>query len=211
MAMQVLTTYRAHDVCHDLESAVWLLLCTVLSHTLQVMEGNEDSEPEECERYKLYLETFDATTERGSFDKKNTFVTNPIEWEGKGNKPLTLLIRQLCDLVYKQNCNPRREKQIPLTYKSVLSTFNQALALPGWPENDAALPLHFPAMATAPVRKKRAREDDNFDSDDDAEVQQRASKRPLVGPSPLRNEVAGTPVPQGSNDWLDKLPSQCFS
>lgn len=120
MAMQVLTTYRAHDVCHDLESAVWLLLCTVLSHTLQVMEGNEDSEPEECERYKLYLETFDATTERGSFDKKNTFVTNPIEWEGKGNKPLTLLIRQLCDLVYKQNCNPRREKQIPLTYKNVL-------------------------------------------------------------------------------------------
>ena len=42
MAIEVLNTYVAHDVRHDLESAVWLLVCMVLRHTIQVMPNKHD-------------------------------------------------------------------------------------------------------------------------------------------------------------------------
>lgn len=38
MALQAPATYHIHDICQDLGSAVWLLLYTVLQHTLQVTE-----------------------------------------------------------------------------------------------------------------------------------------------------------------------------
>ena len=38
MALQAPATYHIHDICQDLGSAVWLLLYTVLHHTLQVTE-----------------------------------------------------------------------------------------------------------------------------------------------------------------------------
>ena len=72
MAAEVLATYVAHDARHDLESAIWLLLCMVLRHTLQVRPTDQG----EFERYELYLRCFDATTESDSFDKKNSFLTN---------------------------------------------------------------------------------------------------------------------------------------
>ena len=59
MAIEVLKTYVAHDICHDLESAIWLLLCMVLRHTLQT-----DADKRVyigVNRYSLYLQRFSST------------------------------------------------------------------------------------------------------------------------------------------------------
>ena len=194
MAMQVLRTYRAHDVSHDLESAVWLLLCTVLRHTLQITQGNDDDEPLKWERYDAYRCLFaECTTEAASYDKKISFVSRPLEWEVKDNEPLTALIRSLQILVKKQNRHPEMGdgNPIPLTYRSVLTEFNRALASQGWPENDAALPftLTHDCDSSESQGKKRDREDDETELDNDASssLPRREAKRPMVGPSPLRN------------------------
>lgn len=222
MAIQVLDTFRAHDARHDLESAVWLLLCTVLRHTLQVTEdqdgtededsgtededGTEDEggEPEEYERYELYRRYFDTTTETASVDKKNWFVTNPMKWAVKGNQPLTTLIRELRKLVFKQNRDPEWGPPVSMTYKSVLTQFNRALTSSGWPENDAALPftLTHDNNSSESRGQKRVRDDAELDTPDeggdgvdamDNSLLQRAAKRPQVGPSPLRNEIEANP------------------
>ena len=207
MAAEVLITYVAHDAHHDLESAVWLLLCTVLRHTLQIYSGTG----KECERYSLYLANFDATAERSSCAKKILFLNNAIEWEVKDNKPLTKLITDLWVLTYKQNQNPvLNGPRIPLTYKSVLTAFNRALASSDWPVSDAALPFTLPrdGNSSGNKGKKRVREDEVEENDegDDAAAStgsshaQRAAKRPMVGPSPLRNEVGGNPFDEDSDD-----------
>lgn len=209
MAMQVLMTYRAHDVCHDLESAVWLLLCMVLRHTRQVTEvdpEDPDSEPQEFERYGWYRRYFSATTEASSADMKNTFLTFAMGWEVKDNKPLTALINRLKILVRKQvrQAEAGDGDPVPLTYGSVLTEFNLALTSPGWPENDAALPftLTRDGDSSESQGKKRGREDDEADSVNDASssLPQREAKRPMVGPSPLRNQVGGDPLQEDSDN-----------
>lgn len=178
MAAEVLHTYAAHDVCHDLESAVWLLLCMVLRHTLQVTASQ--SHRYEYERYYLYLRCFDADTEWGSFIKKNSFMYDRIRWEVKGNKPLTKLIRDLRDLVYKQNWDPTEKQRIPMTYKSVLSTINSALASTDWPIDDAALPFMAPLEGDSSIARVYKRDREDSDSPD-------SDARDAVGRSPLQS------------------------
>ncbi|EPS97260.1 hypothetical protein FOMPIDRAFT_1052477 [Fomitopsis schrenkii] len=206
MAAEVLEKWVAHDVRHDLESAVWLLLCMVLRHTLQVTAGEADKG---IERYVLYLKYFDATTEVDSLKSKNLFMNCSLMWEVKDNKPLMTLIDKLWVLVHKQNWEPRiYGAQVPLTYESVLTAFNRALAMSDWPENDAALPFILPGAGNSSVSglphdgnssgsgsqgKKHARPDQGEGKDgdpaDDSEGRQLSAKRLKFGPSPLRNEV----------------------
>ncbi|KAI0730081.1 hypothetical protein C8Q72DRAFT_911182 [Fomitopsis betulina] len=131
MAIEVLGSYVAHDVRHDLESAIWLLLCMVLRHTLQT-----DADKRVyigVNRYSLYLQPFEAVDFR---------------WEVKDNKRLTDLIHNLRTLLLLQTHDPVLGPLVPLTYESILTAFNQCLAMPDWPENDAALPFTNPRDGT---------------------------------------------------------------
>ncbi|KAH9930114.1 uncharacterized protein B0H18DRAFT_1209606 [Fomitopsis serialis] len=193
MAIEILLTYVVHDVRHDLESAFWLLLCMILRHT------KHTSSPQ----YMLYLRVFGAENELDSAGRKQVFLSGPMEWEIKDNKPLTTLVRKFKTLC--KNNLPNYDDPssvIPLTYESVLSLFDEALADPSWPENDCALPFKLPrddsdiASATggsgkSRQRKKRDRDpDQKTDSDEDEgdPFGPRAAKRTQVG-SLLRNEV----------------------
>ncbi|EPS97677.1 hypothetical protein FOMPIDRAFT_37343, partial [Fomitopsis schrenkii] len=143
-AAQLLDTYCAHDVRHDLESAVWLLLSTVLRHTVPVNIRLQ----RERDRYALYSEHFEANTEHDMHAKKISFIFWRMYWEVRGNKPLNQLIRDLRILLLIAY-DPFRDDEMvgprmPLMYQTVLSAFNGALASSDWPENDAALPFNPP-------------------------------------------------------------------
>ncbi|KAH9838663.1 uncharacterized protein C8Q71DRAFT_856596 [Rhodofomes roseus] len=132
MAIEILCSYVAHDIRHDLESVFWLLLCMVLRHTRHTCYP----------AYQLYIFIFGASTEYESAMHKRGFLTESMEWEVEGNKPLTTLIRKYKHLCC---CNiPSDDEAIPLTYESVLDLFDEALADVSWPENDRALPFKIP-------------------------------------------------------------------
>ncbi|EPS97246.1 hypothetical protein FOMPIDRAFT_1052466 [Fomitopsis schrenkii] len=199
MSIQVLTKYFAHDISQDLESAVWLLVCMVLRHTLQVNRKGVDQP-----RYRWYRELFGATTDTDSAKSKEHFMINTLAWAVKGNRPLTDLVRNLKKLVRRQNRNPEDDDDlppVPLTYESVLTAFNQALASPGWPKNDAALPFTLPrdgsGSGSESKDKKRPRVEEGAGPQaEGAEgdgLPGRAAKRPQLGPSPLRNEFEASP------------------
>ena len=201
MAIQVLRTYLAHDVSHDLESAIWLLLCMVLRHTSQIQTGTGSQYP----RNHLYCQCFGAETEEDSALRKIRFLTEEMDWVVENNEPLTTLINKLRDLAYWQN--PGRGTPDPLTYVGVLTVFNQAIAAPGWPENDAALPFTLlrDGSSSRSGNKKRVREEDDTENNQTGEesdeagpsLPRRAAKRPQVGPSPLRNEVEADALDEG--------------
>ena len=207
MAIEVLNTYVAHDVRHDLESAVWLLVCMVLRHTIQVMPNKHDEVEVEYARYDLYRNFFRGTTEITSAALKEAFLAKRLRWEVKGNRPLTDLIRSLKTLVKQQNHDPEPEVDndppVPMTYKSILTTINRALASPGWPANDAALPFTLPrdgsGTGSQSQARKRPREDDGTADSDDTEgaggsdLPVHPAKKTQPGPSPLRKEIAGDP------------------
>ena len=209
MAVQVLNKYVAHDVRHDLESAVWLLICVVLRHTIQV-KHNRDGREIEFPRYQWYCDLFSATTERGSARCKKDFYTEPLPWEVKGNRPLTDLIRSLKTLVKQQNRNPEpgvdSDQPVPMTYKSVLTAINRALASQDWPTNDAALPFTLPRdgsdTGSQSRDRKRPREDEGTASQANSNDTEGAggsdlpvhpAKKTQPGPSPLRKEIGRNP------------------
>lgn len=203
MAYQVLTTYVAHDVRHDLESAIWLLLCMVLRHTKIERNGAEVG----LARYQWYRDLSGATTEKESAMAKRYFLSQPLRWKAKGNQPLTDLILTLKKLVLRQNrdqeADDERPAAVPMTHKSVLTEINRALASPNWPANDAALPFMLPLLddsgsGSESKGRKHPREEDDAEfqaESDDAEgtasgndLPRRPAKR-LLGASPLRNDI----------------------
>ncbi|EPS97267.1 hypothetical protein FOMPIDRAFT_1128690, partial [Fomitopsis schrenkii] len=215
MAAQVLRTFVAHDVRHDLESAVWLLLCMVLRHTLQVHVRTK----KELDRNQLYLEHFGATGELGSYEKKMSYITDSIAWRVKDNEPLTKLIVDLRVLLGMQNRPLEWGGPVPLTYESVLPVFNQALALSDWPENDAALPFtlhgggkssgsslpqahHGKSSGSGSQSTKHPRPDEGESKNGDLadEGEQLPAKRLKFEPSPLRNEVDANPSVEASDN-----------
>ena len=99
MAIEVVRTYLAHDVAHDLESAVWLLLCMVLRHTLQKQTRTKCQFPP----HHLYCQHFGATNEEDSAGRKLKFLTEEMDWVVENNAPLTELIGALRDVTYNQN------------------------------------------------------------------------------------------------------------
>ncbi|KAH9930097.1 uncharacterized protein B0H18DRAFT_1147619 [Fomitopsis serialis] len=133
MAIEILLTFVAHDVNHDLESFFWLLLWAVLRYTRHTHHSS-------CQ---LFLSVFDAQDATSSAAKKSLFLNRPMFWEIRDNKPLTTLIRKFKTLCHRAQPGDSLDI-IPLTYESVLALFDEALADPSWPENDPALPFKLP-------------------------------------------------------------------
>ncbi|KAH9930100.1 uncharacterized protein B0H18DRAFT_1209596 [Fomitopsis serialis] len=136
MAIEILETYVAHDVRHDLESFFWLLLWVVLRYT------NHTS----CPPYHVFISVFGAQDAEDSAAKKARFLSRSMNWGIKDNAPLTTLVRKFKILCYKNMPTYVDPSKIvvPLTYESVLALFDEALADPSWPENDHALPFKLP-------------------------------------------------------------------
>ena len=140
MAIEILTTYVAHDVRHDLESFFWLLLWVVIRYTKTT-----------CWRhYEEYLSTFGGLTEKESAKDKFCFLTQRIDWQVVSNAPLTDLVvefKLLCSWALPDE--DRKASPVPLTYESVMALFDKALARDDWPQNDHALPFKM-SSKTAP-------------------------------------------------------------
>ncbi|KAH9930099.1 uncharacterized protein B0H18DRAFT_1117158 [Fomitopsis serialis] len=185
MAIEILETYCAHDIRHDLESFLWLLLWVVLRHT------SNTSYP----AYGIYLEVFGTQEGWDSAARKRQFLQTWTAFEVKNNMPLTTLIRDFKEVCFDNMPMMRGGKPsatIPLTYESVLAVFDKALADPSWPENDSALPFKLPrnvnssqpgqdGSAGSRQDEERTSEADDMDRIDDddpfARMQQRALKR----------------------------------
>ena len=136
MAIEILLTYVAHDVRHDLESFFWLLLWVVLRYTKTTC----------WPPYKQYISVFGGQTEEENANGKIAFLWNPMNWEVVDNKPLTMLVRKFKDLCESAKPNANlKPAQVPLAYESVVALFDEALASPGWPQNDHALPFKMPS------------------------------------------------------------------
>ncbi|KAI0730072.1 hypothetical protein C8Q72DRAFT_911174 [Fomitopsis betulina] len=187
MAIEVLKTYVAHDICHDLESAIWLLLCMVLRHTLQIDFNKRVYNG--LDRYALYLQHFASTNEMDSSRAKGAFGNDAFHWEVKDNKRLTDLIHDLRRLVHLQNRDSQFYTQSPITYESILTALNRSLAMPDWPENDAALPFTLPVndkgSSGSDSRKHSLEEEDENEDDAADEAGRRRGKK--IKLSPLRN------------------------
>ena len=135
MAIEILATHVAHDVRHDLESFFWLLLWVVLRYTCNT------SWP----KYTLYGSVFGQQTERDSVAHKRLFLEDDMNWEIKGNKPLTTLVSRFKGLVEFQYPSKHGPTAQPLTYEKVLALFDEAVASPDWPQNDCALVFKMPS------------------------------------------------------------------
>ena len=143
MAIEILTTYVAHDFSHDLESFFWLLLWVVLRYTKTTC----------WPAYRQYLATFGGQTEEQSAKDKMFFLMRPMEWEVVGNAPLTELVRNfkmLCSYKALPDYMFPEKKAVPLTYESVMALFDDSLARADWPQNDHALPFKMPSKTPAP-------------------------------------------------------------
>ena len=137
MAIEILETYVAHDVRHDLESFFWLLLWVVLRYTRTTCRPIN----------AVYSKVFDHQTEEASAVWKGHFLTREMRWEVANNKPLTTLVSKFKDLCETANT---KLAPVPLTYESVMALFDEALASPDWPQGDRGLPFKMPSKtATA--------------------------------------------------------------
>ncbi|EPS95934.1 hypothetical protein FOMPIDRAFT_1103409, partial [Fomitopsis schrenkii] len=129
-AIEILITYAAHDVRHDLESFFWLLLWVVLRYTQTTCWSPN----------RTYRSVFGEEVEEESAKDKIFFLVESIDWEVVGNKPLATLFlkfKDLCEMAMPYT----KPTPIPLTYESVLTLFHEALASMAWPQNDRALPF----------------------------------------------------------------------
>ncbi|KAI0730061.1 hypothetical protein C8Q72DRAFT_776846 [Fomitopsis betulina] len=146
MAIEILATYVAHDVRHDLESFFWLLLWVVLRYTQTTCWPPN----------AVYTRVFAHYTEETSAMGKRYFLSMPMEWEVVGNAPLTTLVRKfkaLCARAmaqYDLDTGALKNQGVALTYESVMALFDEALVSPEWPQGDRALPFKMPSKtATA--------------------------------------------------------------
>ena len=139
-------TYVAHDVRHDLESFFWLFLWVVLRYTQTTCWLPN----------AVYTRVFAHYTEETSAMGKRYFLSMPMEWEVVDNPPLTTLVRKfkaLCTEAmaqYDPYTGAITNQGVTLTYESVMALFDEALASPGWPQGDRALPFKMPSK-TAPT------------------------------------------------------------
>ena len=142
MAIEILTTYVAHDFSHDLESFFWLLLWVVLRYTKTTC----------WPAYQQYLILFGGQTEMQSAMAKKFFLAQHMEWEVVGNAPLTELVSKFKTLCYRALPDHEipEKKIVPLTYETVMALFDDSLDRADWPQNDHALPFKMPSKTPAP-------------------------------------------------------------
>ncbi|PCH38925.1 hypothetical protein WOLCODRAFT_158461 [Wolfiporia cocos MD-104 SS10] len=126
------------QVCHDLESFYWLLIWVVLRHT-------KHSHKQKARAFNIL---FDVNTEATAQTMKIVFVARK-SLSVEGNRPLSWLLDKLRRLVLAANSDIIESGGIAqgsLTYESMLSVFNEALAMDCWPADDKAIPFPPPTL-----------------------------------------------------------------
>ncbi|KAI0666595.1 hypothetical protein C8Q78DRAFT_436711 [Trametes maxima] len=127
MAYEILSTPDiVHNTHHDLESFYWVLLWVVVRHT----DHGDVRGQKLCDRIFKYGDDEESANAKKGWLEKATFnIPN--------NAPLTYLLTELTALVQENLPTTRRNaKQTLLTYQALLSVFDSALAMPGWPTDD---------------------------------------------------------------------------
>lgn len=124
MAVEMLDSDKVviHKPRHDLESFYWVLLWVILRHTLHNLDQKR------CEQIFVYGKDNEASTQKcdwvdRSDHKKRGYLVN-----FKDNRPLTILLRQ-----YRQLVRQHIHTETGLDYDSVLTIFDNALSMDGWP------------------------------------------------------------------------------
>jgi len=143
-----------HNFRHDLEGFFWLLVWLVTAYT------THDHHSGDLTAHWLFVgeDPVEAAT------RKKAWLTAKInDLNVINNEPLTTLLRDfrnLCQL----NLDNESQDYFPLSYDAVLDVFEKALAMPGWPLDDAAIPdvnedsERSESVAPSP-KGKRSRED----------------------------------------------------
>ncbi|KAH9884204.1 hypothetical protein C8Q73DRAFT_796322 [Cubamyces lactineus] len=152
-----------HQARHDLESFYWVLLWIVLRHTVYTHVKDRNT----CEAAFVYGDDYQAMS------LKRSWLAGSLPTI-TGNEPLTTLIYELTTQVYQATVNERIGKRTPLTYDSLLATFNRALAQDNWPLDDASIPFYHGDARTnsvyadrrpqGPRGSKRPRDDEEMQS-----------------------------------------------
>lgn len=130
MAVEILRGDVIHDARHDLESFYWLLVWLVLRHT----DHDHAAGNLACSRL------FDGDDEWDCDDHKGSWFIKPQPLGVRGNVPLTYLLAEFKSQCLYNILHHQFIPIVPLTHESVLAAFDKALAMDGWPENDAARP-----------------------------------------------------------------------
>lgn len=172
-----------HDVRHDLESFYWLLVWIILRHS---------TKHKHREGSRACSSLFDAATESVAADKKTGWLADPKRLNGDG-LPFNFIdaLRQMLKSHHmymlqegeQQNQTsfvrvpqPQIQK-VEITHSEWLRIFDQALAMNGWPEGDAAVPFDPPSV------KKQEQADRISQSLQIHAVRNSMSKRKLEGTS----------------------------
>ncbi|TFK79020.1 hypothetical protein K466DRAFT_606466 [Polyporus arcularius HHB13444] len=128
LALAILRGRVVHGVHHDLESVYWILVWVVLRHTAHNLSR--------ASAQGVFFHESDFT----SAGLKNEWLQWVVDQlEIPGNEPLVKLVRDMAGLVVRSN-GWKFFKPDPMTYDQVLQLFDEALASPGWPDNDELLP-----------------------------------------------------------------------
>jgi hypothetical protein len=121
MAIDVLM-HKMHERKHDLESIYWLLIWIILRHV------EHDQGEEACK------ELFDVEDRKLAAAAKRTWLgTSDVRIND--NEPLTGLLKSLRTL-FKKQLGDIDTASVEVTYDTFLATIDDALSLPGWPEDD---------------------------------------------------------------------------
>ena len=121
MAIDVLK-HKMHERKHDLESIYWLLIWIILRHV------DHDQPKWACR------DLFDV-------DDRKLAAAAKVDWLGSSdlransNEPLTGLLESL-RILFKKQLGDKDTPRVEVAYDTLLATIDDALSLPGWPEND---------------------------------------------------------------------------
>ncbi|KAH9983182.1 hypothetical protein BJV77DRAFT_1073029 [Russula vinacea] len=126
MAIDVLM-HEMHERKHDLESIYWLLIWIILRHV------EHDQGPSACK------ELFDVEDRKLAAGAKTMWLGRS-DLRISNNEPLTELLESLRILFRKQLAD-KDTSSVEVTYDTLLATIDDALSLPGWPEDDSSIPF----------------------------------------------------------------------
>ena len=126
MAIDVLK-HKMHERKHDLESIYWLLIWIILRHV------NHNQGEEACGKL------FDVDDRELAASQKRTWLVTS-DLRVNDNEPLTELLELLRRLFRKQ-LGDKDTPSVEVTYDTLLAAIDDALRLPGWPENDSSIPF----------------------------------------------------------------------
>ncbi|KAI0750224.1 hypothetical protein C8Q80DRAFT_1253760 [Daedaleopsis nitida] len=113
-----------HKPRHDLESYYWVLLWIILRHTLHSL-----GQPR-CEDIFVYGKDSEARMRKLDWVNFNDKKEKRYLVNVSNNRPLTLLLRE-----YRRLVKTHIDTQTGLDYESVLSIFDNALNMDGWPSD----------------------------------------------------------------------------